>query len=524
MASPLPTQKEVPKPRPIRRCLAKLLAGAALAAGIFTSKPALADPPERPRVEQTYSITGGARLARSRGVTFDPFSLGLNYSGFSYRLGDDDFTLKLNGKDTGVIDFLENHDYSDMTKLGDLIAFTRQLLDNIGVDKPGTYHHSPSASLEGFAEGYARFDVYDGRGRYTNELGLSAYALAKGTAFLNLRLDYDNPVLPLYLDSALSAGYRASMLTRIDLGMETASSGPFGFGITARKFSDVSSYGWVNSSLRYNLQDGFDAQMQSSFWKRKSTGGSFLPYVTLNFANGGVRHYLNAGPDIIFERVTERNSGRNGSTASDAGLEKYKEDTDGFRMRVRPAVGYLMAIESSDYVFPVLSFSNRDELMARGALGLRLGPAFLSGAGDTARRASSEFLVPVSGSMTSSELREYMVGNEMAAIGFFPSYHSRMMYNRHRFITSSPKLLLRNAVNYDREFNELSGESGVILSRPKYFIDTGLRMFNADGFGGGLYANVGNRSVYLSASYSQTLGGSGPTVQNAFLSLGGTIR
>lgn len=523
MASPLLAKKE----KPWRKKLAKVLAGAVLAAGIFGAKPARADPPTPPppppRVEQTYSVLGGFRFSRTPGVSFDPFSQRLSYSGFTYGLGDEDFKLRFRGQDTGVIDFFEHHDYSDLSKLGDLVDFSHHLLDNLGIDRPGSYSYRPRASLEAFGEGYSRFRVPFRERTISNEIGFTAYMFAKGRSYLDVYLNYDNPVLPLMLDSNMRAGYDATLRTHLDLGMETQTGGPVGFGITARRFNDFNSYGWMNSDLHFSLASGFDAGMQEYFWKRKVEGWSFLPYVTLNMRDNGIRYLVNLGPDIRVEHVEEKTSSRDARTGRDNPPEvKYNENYR--QVRMVPTLGYLMAFENAGPVIPIFSFGNRDGTFARGTLGVMGGRAMVSATADSARSASTESFIVLDGSVRRSDYVDYLVSSDAARMGFFPAFRSRMMGARHDFITSSEKLLLRNAISYDREFSELSSESGFILSRSRYFIDSGIRMFNSDGFGGGLYVGAGNRNIYFASSYSQTLGGSGPTVQNVLFTLGGVIR
>jgi hypothetical protein len=121
------------------------------------------------------------------------------------------------------------------------------------------------------------------------------------------------------------------------------------------------------------------------------------------------------------------------------------------------------------------------------------------------------------------EYSDYVFSNEAASAGFFPAYRTRMMLNRHRLATSAPKLLFRSAVDYDAEIDEVSAENGVMFSRGNFFLDSGVRVFNAENFGAGLYNSIGTRDFFTTQSFSTTFGG-GPSIQTFIFSIGGIIR
>ncbi|MEW6722449.1 MAG: hypothetical protein AB1324_04255 [Candidatus Micrarchaeota archaeon] len=506
--------------------LAKILSAAVLAASIFGAKEAKADEPapERPRVEHTYSLLGGMRLSRSPGISIDLPNQSIGYSGFSYHLGDEDFRMRLDGRDVGVIGFLENFDYTDARRFGELLSFGLKLKENLGVTEPGSYSHDIRTGFRGFAEGYGRYDHFSDAGRATNEVAVTGYAFARGRAFFDIDIDYDNPALPLRLDSRMRGGFGAEMRSSLNLGMES-SGGPVGFGVLAQDYSHFRSFGTVDAEINYNLLSGFHADMRTFFWKRRIEGSAFLPYLTLDLNRAGLRLHAEAGPDVRIETEEGRAVRHHGFAdfPGERGSERERQEYELSRIRVLPAASLVLAFGNPGAFFPVLSFSNREAPVARGAFGLHVDRAFLSASADTAQNASGELLILADGTMERREHQDYVFRNETAAAGFFPAYRTRMMLNRHRLITSSPKLLFRSALSYEREISELSAENGFVLSRGNFYMDSGVRIFSAESFGAGIYNSIGTRDFFTTQSFTSTIGG-GPQVQTVMLSVGGTFR
>ncbi len=331
-------------------------------------------------------------------------------------------------------------------------------------------------------------------------------------------------MLPLYLDSNLHAGYSAYLRSSIGLGVEL-SPGPLGFGIAARDYSDFRSMASLDASAGYSLLSGFHADMRSFFWRRKVEGGAFLPYLTLNLSRDGLRLYANAGPEISIESGEERTIRHHGfaNFPGESGSERESIDGSLSSVRVMPALSFVAAPENAGEFFPVFSVIQRDRTIVRGAFGLHLDRAYLRANADTGRNASGELLLLINGDMGRREYQDYVFANETATAGFFPAYRTRMMLNRHRLITSAPKLLFRSAMDYDAEIDELSAENGVMFSRGNFFLDSGVRLFSAENFGAGLYNSIGTRDFFTTQSFSTSFGG-GPSVQTFIFSMGGTIR
>jgi hypothetical protein len=506
--------------------LSKLLAGAVLAASIFTSTRANADPPARP-AEEGVSLLGGARLSMTPGMTFDPFSQAIRYSGLSYGLGDEDFSLRYDGRDVKVIDYMRNFDYSDFGRIPELLDFGRALRESLGIYGPGSYHRELRGSMEAFAEGYSRaVGEADGR-RYSAELGISGYAFATGRASMDLRLDYDNWALPLYLNSDFRARYQAHMHTFTEAGIEAApQDGNFsiGFGVSARRFNIFDSEGTVRSLLNAGLFSGFAAEAETDIWQRKIHGYSFLPYLTLSLRQGGLRLGMNAGLDFRHEeeRLSHDYRFTRQDSASD-GKENIERSTElsETRMLAVPVIGSTILFTDQGNVFPLLSLSTRDGFVGRGTLGVRSDRLLASGSLSSNLQAGSEFLAILSGNVRSSDYSNYLFETESARSGFFPAFRSRMLRSRQAFITSSDSVMLRGAVDYDPRFSEVTGEGGVIVSRRRFFLDSGIRLSGGESFGAGFYNTVGTAGFFTTQSYSSTVTGGGPAVQTVLFSIGG---
>ncbi|HSB46452.1 MAG TPA: hypothetical protein VLD37_00440 [Candidatus Bilamarchaeum sp.] len=504
--------------------LRKLLSGAVLAATIFTGARANADPPPRP-AQEGVSLLAGARLSSSPGISFEPFSQTIRYSALSYGLGDEDFSLRYGGRDVPVIDYVRNFDFSDFAKLPELLDFGRGLRESLAVRGPGTYHRELHGSLEAFAEGYSRaVGTAGGRG-YTTELGLSGYAYATGRASMDLTLDYDNWSLPLYLNSDFRSSFSAHMHSRTEAGIAAAPSGNgIGFGVSARRFNAFDSEGTLRSHLEAGLFSGFSADAETDVWRRRLHGYSFLPYLTLSLHQGNVRLGMNAGLDVRHEEESFSHDYHHVSKDSVSGegeSSALSDEHSETRLLAVPVLSSTVLFPENGNVFTVLSFSTRDGFTGRGALGVRSGRLLASGSLATNLQAGTELFVVLSGNPGSGDFSNYLFEAESARSSFFPAFRSRIMRSRQAFITSSDSVMLRGSLDYDPRFNEAGGEGGVILSRRRFFIDSGIRVSGGENVAAGFYNSVGTAGFFTTQSYSSTLPGAGPPVQTVLFSVGG---
>ncbi len=511
--------------------LARLLAAAALTASIFGAKEARAQEAPRPDPAPSGTVIalGGARLSASGGLSLDPFSQTVGYSGFSYHLGDDDFSMDFRGRNTNVIGYLRGFDFSDLSRLPQLLDFGRQLRENLGIYSPGSYHGSIRGSLEAFGEGYTAGRGYADGVPYSTELGVSGYAFARGSAYYDLNLDYDNWDLPTRFDSRLSAGFTASMLSRVSLGLETVqAAGPFslGYGIMGRRFFSYDGTGSIRASIDAGLFSGFTADAETSIWQRTVHGYDFVPYLTLLTREGPLRLSVDAGLDVR-EQDSRDSSDHRRMHASLDSSQDMDQDTQTsvltHTVSVVPVIGASIAPGGALPVFPILSFSTLDGPSARATLGVSADRLMASGYVSTGLEAGGESFVVLRGGPSRREYDDYLFRNEAARAGLFPSYRSRMLAARQAFLTSSDSLMLRTSLDYDPRFPQIAGESGVVYSSRRFFIEDGLKVFGGESVGGGLYSSFGNRYFYTTGSYSRTFAGSGPIVQSIALAIGGFI-
>ncbi len=509
-----------------RKSLAKALAGAVLAASIFTAGKAKADDPPTPPASAGTSFLGGARISTSRGLSFDPFTQTLHYSGLSYGLGDEDFSLRYDGQDVKVLDHLKNLDLSDLSRIVDLLNFGRALRESIGINAPGNYHLELRGDLEAFGEGYGRaLGRYDG-GLYSTELGLSAYILARGRAYVDTRLDYDNWDLPTRLNGDLHAGFSAQMRSSESLGVEAQRlDGPLrlGYGIMGRRFMQFDAGGSIDANLNAGLFSGFDAGATADYWSRRARGYDVLPYLVLVSDQGPLRVSANAGVDFRREEDRSSTDHRSVQRGQGAGPDVSQSSvTNSTAFSGIPVLGVAVAPRGQEHIFPVLSLSTLDSVHGRGTLGVRAGRLLTSASVSSDLSARSETFVVLRGNVGAQQYGDYLFETDSAQAGFFPSYRSRMLRVRQAFLTSSDATMLRSSLDYDPRFRELTSENGVAFSRKRFFVESGVRLFGGDSFGAGVYNAIGTRCFFTTQSYSATVTG-GQNVQTLMLSIGGFI-
>ncbi len=506
--------------------LARILAGACLAASIFGARSAKAqEAPDQGRLPAVIAV-GGARLSATSGVSFDPFAQTINYSGLSYHLGDDDFSLRYGGRDTNVIGYLSGFDFSDLSHLPQLLDFGRALRESLGIYSPGSYHRELAGSLDAFAEGYtAAPGISDGRPYYV-ELGASGQLYARGRAGLDLRLDYDNWDLPTRFDSTLSAWFAASMRSSVSLGLEANPDSGFGYGIMGRRFSSFDGAGTLSASIHAGLLSGFNADAGTNITQRTALGYDFVPYLTFRSDEGPLRLSVNAGLDIRSEDDRSKSDQRTVHASLDRTQDSSQDissTTLSHITGVIPAFSAVLAPSSPSAVYPVLSLSTLDSPSARGAVGLSAGRLLASGYLSSGLEAGGEALISLRGGPSTREFDDYLFRSESARAGFFPSYRSRMLAARQAFLTSSDSLMLRSSLDYDPRFPQLTSENGFIYSSGRFFIEDGIQLFCGESAGAGLYNSIGNRYVFSTQSYSRTVAGNGPVVQSVLFSIGGFI-
>ncbi len=515
--------------RTIRARLAKALAAACLAASIFGARSAMAQeaPQTDPGPSGAVVTLGGARLSATGGVSLDPFSQSVGYSGFSYHLGDEDFSMRFGGRDTQVIGYLRGFDFTDLSRLPQLLDFGRTLRENLGIYSPGSYHGAIGGSLEAFGEGYTSGRGYSDGNPYSAELGVSGYLFAKGSAYYNLNLDYDNWDLPTRFRSDLDAGFAATMRSRVSLGLETAqSAGPLslGYGVMGRRFFGYDGAGGIRASIDAGLFSGFNADAETYIWQRTVRGYDVVPYLTLLTRAGPLRLSVNAGLDVREQDGRYTADHRTMSASLDGSSEQDSNSAiASHASSVMPAVSAVAAPGGAWPVFPILSFTTLDGPAARATLGLSADRLLASGYVSSALEAGGESFVVLRGGPSRREYDDYLFRSEAARAGFFPSYRSRMLLARQAFLTSSDSLMLRTSLDYDPRFPQITGESGVVYSGRRFFIEDGVKAFGGESVGAGLYSSFGNRYFFASGSYSRTVAGSGTIVQSLSISLGGFI-
>jgi hypothetical protein len=508
------------KQRKSKSKLSRFLAAAVLAAGIFGSSRAKAEEPNQPEI--TSSVLAGGRISLSRGLSLDLLPPTLHYSGFSYEFGDEDFSMTGGGLKLQVLDFIGNIDASDPSRLGSLLDFTRRLKLNLGIDGPGRYRRDIRGSMEGFGEVYqlARAEGF------RSELGIAGYAFGRGRSFIDLDLDYLGEPIPLYVDSRMSAGYDALLRSYYEAGMETERSAGnlrWGYGIAARRFMDFESRASVESSLQASILGGYSASGDVEFWRTRTSGFYFLPYLTLYSELPGIRQRVNAGLTFRHETESSRRTSDHARAETDSTSSVRTALSEEItRLRAVPRISYVAGFEEGN-IFPVFSISAGEDISGRGVLGMRLDRLFLSGSLSSNLDAGSEALVLLQGSMRNSDYATYLFESESARAGFFPAWRSRMQRARSELLSSGSRLMFRSALSHDRLFSETSAENGIIYSTPQFYLDSGVRLFSAENFGGGLYNTIGTRNFFTSQAYSVSFGQTDPIIHSFLLSIGGRL-
>ena len=506
------------------RKLAKVISSAVLAASIFTSAPARADPPPS---AQGASFIGGARFSTSPGLSFDPLGQRLRYSSLSYGLGDDDFRLRFEGNDVKVLDYLRNADFSDISSILNLLQFGRALRESLGIYSPGEYHRELRGDLDAFGEGYTLgAGNFDGRA-YGTELGFRGYLSASGRAFLDARLDYDNWSLPARFNGDMRAGFSAQMRSGASLGLETSPVGGtlrLGYGIAGRRFTDFDGAGIVAASINAGLLSGFDASASADLWTRTSHGYDLLPYLVLGADSGPLRLQANLGINLRYEESrssSSHHSVRRSSDDSRNSSEDASFQADSTMISAIPVLSTTIGLNNQEHLFPILSLSTRD-MAARGTLGVRSGRLLASGSLSSDLSAGAETFVVLNGNIGARDFSDYLFANDAAISGFFPAYRSRMLRARQAFLASSDAIMLRSSLDYDQRFREISSENGIAFSKRRLFLESGVRLFGGESFGAGVYNSVGTRGFFTTQSYSSSVAG-GRNVQEFMLTIGGYI-